>query len=83
MLKTMPRAVPTPRIAFGTDLQLHMTATVDVDTGGFRAVDLRLHRRAPSSTEFHPTSAGFRVPRDLLRQMSGALAELADALEGR
>ncbi len=74
-------SIPSPAISLGNAVMIQAVPTVDLGTGGIRQVDLRLYRRSQGGVGLYPTSAGFRVPVERLRDLAALLNELADALD--
>lgn len=78
------RSLPAPHaVAFAASLQARLTPVVDLRTGGFAGLDLRLYRLAGAvqALDGHlPTAAGFKVPASAIRELGQALLEMADEL---
>jgi hypothetical protein len=79
-----PQGGPAVRvITRGDDAQIRLTWLPSIGRDG--GLDLRLHRKSPDEDDgyeaYAPTAAGLVVPRELLRDLAGLLAEIISELE--
>lgn len=78
-----PLNAPTRLLRRGDDGQIRLTFLPTIGEAG--AFDCRLFRKSPNSQdideEYHPTSAGFCVPRAQGREFLQAFAELLREVE--